>query len=1100
MAYVELHAHSAYSFLDGASLPEELAMAAAERGYPAMALTDHDSVSGSMEWAMAAAAVGLRAIHGAEVTLDDGRHLTLLVEDARGWANLCRIVSRAHAHTRDGREGAPATPPHAPLQTVLDHAGGLVCLTGCATGGVQDGATARRLLGAFGRGGLRVELQRPFLPGDRARNRARAALARRLGVPTVATGNVHAHARARAPLQDAFTAVRLHETLDAGEPRRRGNWSHVLASPAAMAARFPDHLDAVAESARLADRLRFDLRSGLGYRYPGAEDATAGAELAARCRAALEARYGATPARDDALARLEEELRVIDTLGLAGFFLLHHDMVELAREVAVEVRGPGSARAVLPPARGRGSSVSSIVCYLIGLSHVDPIRNELFLGRFLNEDLTSLPDIDLDFPRDIREKLIPRIHERYGRDRSALVAAFPTYRARGAIRDLGKALGLPPGEIERVARGSEGWSARDVGADVVAALGAERARHGRWPWLARLAHEAHGLPRHLSQHSGGMIVATRPLVDCCPIVPAAMEGRQIVQWDKDSCADAGFLKIDLLGLGMLSAVERCVDTIARTRGERIDLSRIPYDDPPTYEAIQKAETTGVFQIESRAQMASLVRTRPETLDDITVQVAIVRPGPIQGGAVNPYIERRQRLRADPDYQVPYEHPSLEPVLRDTLGTIIFQDQVLEVAAAFAGFSTGEAESLRRAMSRKRSEAAIQAHHERFVAGAAAAHGADPETAERVWSMIEGFSGFGFPKAHGAAFGLLAYQSTWLRVHHPAEFLCALLNEQPMGFYVPDTLAHEAQRRGVAVLPPHIELSGVECQVEAVAVNPDIRGQVQRHAVRVGLGFVSGVRKDEVAALVTARDALGGRFGSLAELAASAGAGRASLERLAWSGACDDLAEGDRRAALWALGVTATAEPVKSGTQMALPLDAPLSPNLPGLTPWQRMLADYSATGMTTGAHPLELVRPSLPPGVVASGDLASRPHRSRVQVGGLVVARQRPGTANGIVFLLLEDEHGTINLIVGPDVYERHRLTVRTEPLVLAAGRLERHPAGGGAINVLVDRLEPIAAPEDPIADVHELERPETDQADAQDREFNAVAPAVMSFASGRRR
>ncbi|MDX6699697.1 MAG: error-prone polymerase [Solirubrobacteraceae bacterium] len=1093
--YAELHAHSAFSFLDGASLPEELAMAAVERGYTAMALTDHDSVSGSMEWAVAAAAVGLRALHGAEVTLDDGRHLTLLVEDARGWTNLCRILSRAHAHTRDGREGAPATSPSVPLQTVLDHAAGLVCLTGCASHGVEDLATARRLLGAFGPDGLRVELQRPFLPGDRARNRARAALARRLGVPTVATGNVHAHARTRAPLQDALTAVRLHETLDASEPQRRGNWAHVLASPSAMAARFPDHLDAAAESVRLADRLRFDLRAGLGYRYPGAEDAAAGAELAARCRDALEARYGGTPAHGDALARLEEELRVIDALGLPGFFLLHHDMVELAREVAVEVRGPGSARGVLPPARGRGSSVSSIVCYLIGLSHVDPIRNELFLGRFLNEDLTSLPDIDLDFPRDIREKLIPRIHERYGRDRSALVAAFPTYRARGAIRELGKALGLPPGEVERVARGSEGWSARDVGADVVAALGEERARHGRWPWLARLAHEAHGLPRHLSQHSGGMIVATRPLVDCCPIVPAAMEGRQIVQWDKDSCADAGFLKIDLLGLGMLSAVERCVDMIARTRGERIDLSRIPYDDAPTYEAIQNAETTGVFQIESRAQMASLVRTRPETLDDITVQVAIVRPGPIQGGAVNPYIERRQRLREDPGYEVPHEHPSLEPVLRDTLGTIIFQDQVLEVAVAFAGFSTGEAEGLRRAMSRKRSEAAIAAHHERFVSGAAAAHGADPETAERVWSMIEGFSGFGFPKAHGAAFGLLAYQSTWLRVHHPAEFLCALLNEQPMGFYVPDTLVHESQRRGVQVLPPHIELSQVECEVEPVAVDRDMRGKAQPHAVRVGLGFVSGVRRDEVEALVAAREARGGRFGSLAELAASAGAGRASLERLAWSGACDALADGDRRAALWAIGVSATAESVKSGTQLALPLDAPLSPDLPGLTPWQRMLADYAATGLTTGEHPLALLRPSLPAGTATSRDLATLPHRGRVRVGGLVVARQRPGTANGIVFLLLEDEHGTINLIVPPDVYERHRLTVRTEPLVLAAGRLERHAAGGGAINVLVDRLQAVSAPEEPTAEVRELERPEP-----EDKEFNAVAPAVLSFASGRRR
>jgi error-prone DNA polymerase len=778
--------------------------------------------------------------------------------------------------------------------------------------------------------------------------------------------------------------------------------------------------------------------------------------------------------------------------------------------VALEVRGPDTARALLPPGRGRGSSVSSIVCYLVGLSHVDPVRNELFLGRFLNEELSALPDIDLDFPRDVREVLLPRIHERYGHDRSALVAAFPTYRARGAIRELGKALGLPPGEVERVARASEGFSAREVGRDVEAALGERRAARGRWPWLVRLAAEAHGLPRHLSQHSGGMIVATRPLVDCCPVVPAAMEGRQVAQWDKDSCADAGFLKIDLLGLGMLSAVERCVELIARTRGERIDLSRVPYDDPRVYDAIQEADTVGVFQIESRAQMQSLRRTRPESLDDLTIQVAIVRPGPIMGGAVNPYIERRQRMREDPDFEVPYDHPSLEPVLRDTLGTIIFQDQVLEVAMAFAGFGPGEAEGLRRAMSRKRSAAAIESHHRRFVEGAMAEHGVDRELAERVFRMIEGFSGFGFPKAHGAAFGLLAYQSTWLRVHYGPEFLCALLDEQPMGFYVPDALVHDAQRRGIEVLPPDVNASEVGCEVEASPAT-DAPGL----AVRVGLSYVAGVRRQEVEALVVARRERGGRFGSLAELAACAGAGRPSLERLAWAGACDALAGGDRRRALWDLGIaTPGGGLVEPGTQLALPLPLAGAPRLRELTDWERMLSDYAATGMTTAAHPLALLRPGLPPDIATARDLATLPHRSRVRVGGLVVARQRPATAHGVVFILLEDEHGTINLIVPPAAYERFRLTVRTEPLVLAAGRLERDPAAGGATNVIVDRLTPLEAPEIPLAEVkdfatlEERERrrlaaaraaaADDDEADAAD--FRAVAPAVMSFASGRRR
>jgi len=1117
-SYVELHCHSAYSFLDGASMPDELVPAALELGHDALALTDHNSVSGSMEFARSARALGLRAIHGAEIDLPGtageaggrGRHLTLLVYDARGWSNLCRLLTRAHARTREGPPGAPPEAPEVPLEAVLDHAEGLVCLSGCAARGVHDEPTARRLREAFGPERFRVELQRPFHAEDRARNRKLAALAGRLGVSCVASGNVHAHARARAPLQDAFVAVREHTTLDASEPLRRGNFTHVLASPTAMAARFAeDHPDAVAETARLAETLRFDLCADLGYRYPGAEDPEADRKLGAVCAARFAERYPRRSAlRAEAERRLEEELRVIAALGLAGFFLLHRDMLELAREVAAEVRGPDTARALLPPGRGRGSSVSSIVCYLTGLSHVDPVANELLLGRFLNEEISSLPDIDLDFPRDIRAVLIPRVHERYGREHSALVAAFPTFRSRGAIRELGKALGLPPGEIERVARAAEAWSPQ-VQKDIESALGPERGR-GRWEWLARLAEEAYGLPRHLSQHSGGMIVSTRPLLDCCPVVPAARPptssavpgGRQIAQWDKDSCADAGFLKIDLLGLGMLSAVERAVETIAATRGEAIDLSRIPYDDPAVYSAIQEADTVGVFQIESRAQMQSLRRTRPATLDDLTVQVAIVRPGPIQGGAVNPYIERRQCLREDPDYVIPYEHPALEPVLHDTLGTIIFQDQVLEVAQAFAGFSPGEADGLRRAMSRKRSHAAIEVYHRRFVEGAAGLHGADEATAERVYAMIVGFSGFGFPKAHGAAFGLLAYQSTWLRVHHPAEFLCALLNEQPMGFYPPDALVHEAQRRGIEVAPPEVSASEVLCHVE------------EGGGVRIGLGYVQGVRAQEVAALVAAREREG-PFAGVEDLVSRAGAGRAALAQLAWAGACDRLAGGDRRAALWLLGVAAPGRMVPGGTQLALPLEIPAPPALAPLGSWEGMLADYGSTGVATREHPLALLRASLRAGAVSSRDLDALPHGRRVRIGGLVVARQRPGTAKGVVFLLIEDEHGTVNLIVPPPIYERHRLTVRTEPLVIVQGKLERFAATGRAVNVVVERVQALEAPDAPRAEIRDfspLEERERaaaaaaahveqeEEPDARAVAFRAVAPPVLSFASGRRR
>ena len=646
-----------------------------------------------------------------------------------------------------------------------------------------------------------------------------------------------------------------------------------------------------------------------------------------------------------------------------------------------------------------------------------------------------------------------------------------------------------------------------------------------------------------------MIVSTRPLIDCCPVLPAAMEGRQLCQWDKDSCADAGFLKIDLLGLGMLSAVERCVEEIGRVRGQRVDLSRIPYDDDATYDAIQVADTMGVFQIESRAQMASLLRTRPRSLEDLTIQVAIVRPGPILGGAVNPYISRLQLLRENPDYVVPYEHDSLREVLKDTLGTIIFQDQVIEVAMAFAGFSPGEAEGLRRAMSRKRSAEAIEAYHQRFLDGAAATHGVGEEVAERVYGMIVGFSGFGFPKAHGAAFGLLAYQSTWLRVHYGPEFVCALLNEQPMGFYAPDTLAHEAQRRGIELRAPDVNASEAICTVEWVpemgALGEDGRGEgatrradegssgegVTRRAdesgrgegaaptaiVRLGLGYILGVREDEVKALVAAREE-GGPFRSLADLASRAGAGRPSLDRLAWAGACDSLIGGSsehaRRTALWQLGVAVPGERLLEGTQLSLPLEVPDAPALRPLTPWESMIGDYATTGLTLGPHPMQLLRGSLEPGTVSIGDLVRLPHNTAVRLGGLVVARQRPGTAKGIVFLLLEDEFGTINLIVPPDLYEANRLTVRSEPLLLCEGRLEKLPQAGGGINVFVKGVRPLVAPTEQAAEVVALaekrvaaaatgrgEGAQGGRAAASSLgEFRQVSPPIQSFASGRRR
>jgi error-prone DNA polymerase len=1031
VTYVELHTHSAYSFLDGASQPEELAARAAELGYRALALTDHDGVYGSLEFAYAAKHLGVRAITGAEVTLVGGSHVTLLVESAQGYANLCRVLTAAHARTRP-KEGREPLPPSLDPHLLEQLNEGLVCLSGCARHGlaVRDPNAAAQLARVFGRDRFVVELQRPYERGDARRNAALRDLAETLNVHTVVSGDVHAHAASRAELQDVLVAIRSRTSLDGSERERRGNHESVLAAPADMLERFPDDRDAVLYTAELAERLAFDLTQELGYRYPdfsGGSD-PAIVQLRRVCESAFAERYsGLNGHKRRVRERLEEELVLIDELGLAGFFLLHWEVLELAREVALEVRGPGSMRHVLPPGRGRGSSVGSLVCYLTGLSHVDPVSAKLSLGRFLNRELSSVPDIDLDFPRDIRERLIVRVTEKYGREHAALVATFATYRSRGAIRDVGKALGLPFAELERLAKLSDGWSAAHVGEELALLPDAARKLASpRWRAFGELCAEIGGLPRHISQHPGGMVIATRPLVELVPVQPSAMAGRQMCQWDKDSCADAGFLKIDLLGLGMLSAVEECVDLIARTRGAPIDLSRVPLDDPAVYDEIQRADTVGCFQIESRAQMQSLLRTRPENLDDLTVQVALVRPGPIQGKAVHPYIERRQKLREDPSFLPPADHPLLEEPLRDTLGVVVFQDQVLDVAIHLAGFTVGDAEGLRRAMSRKRSHAALEAYRGRFIEGALG-KGVDEATAHMVYDKLVGFSGFGFPKSHAAAFGLLAYQSAWLRHHYEAEFLASLLNAQPMGFYPPATLVRDAQRRGVETRPPDVNRSGAGCDIED-------------GAVRVGLKYVQGVGEDDAEAVVAERDAEGA-FMSVRDLAQRTALSRDELVALVESGACDSFGL-RRRELLWELGLVPRPQTVAGAEdgekQLALPLEPTVeTPDLPEPTTWERMLADYRTTSLSIGVHPLALMRPHLPPGTLSSLELLELPHRARVAFAGMVVARQRPSTAKGVVFMLLEDEHGQVNLIVPPVVYERFRAVVRGEPLLLARGRYE---------------------------------------------------------------
>ncbi|CAA9550771.1 MAG: Error-prone repair homolog of DNA polymerase III alpha subunit [uncultured Thermomicrobiales bacterium] len=1093
--YVELHLHTAYSFLDGASLPEELIGRAAELGYQALAVTDHDGLHGAMEFARAARAADIAPITGAELTLLDGSHLTLLAETPIGYANLCRLITAAHGGPYDGPlrhgEALPRLGPPSPGQggaspvdraprldpAILPaHADGLILLTGCRKGTLSRlidvdqlpdaAALLRRYVEWFGPANVVVELQQNLVHGDTHRVAALVRLAERARLPYAATGNVHYHRQERHRLQDVQVAIRHRGTLDAAHRARRPNAEFFLRSHQEVADRFARYPAALRTTLAVAERCAgFDLTRDLSYafpRYPTRTGETPDGVLADLCWRALVERYP-DDGQTEAAARLEEELRLIALHRLGGFFLLYRDLLDLAREVAVEIRGADSQN-VLPPGRGRGSSVGSIVCYLIGLSPVDPLAHDLMLGRFLNEEMSSVPDIDIDFPREIRERLIERVHERYGADHAAMVCAYPTYKLRSAVREVGKALGLPPTDLDRIAKLSEPRSARALGEEL-ARMPEYAARLAAPPWchLVELAGQLAGFPRHVSQHSGGMIVSSTPLVELVPVQPAAMAGRFLCQWDKDSCDDAGFVKIDFLALGMLSLVEECLELIVESGKPAVDLSRIDFADEPVYEMIRRGDTVGVFQIESRAQIQMLLRTQPSRLEHLVVQVAIVRPGPIIGGAVNPYVRHREWQRRHPGvpFQPDYLHPLLEPVLAETLGVVLYQEQVLGVAMALAGFSAGQADQLRRAMSRKRSREAMLNLWQQFRRGAEQ-NGVDPATTRTAFEQLLGFAEYGFPKSHAAAFALLAYQSSWLRCHYPAEFACALLNNQPMGFYAPHVLVNDAKRHGVRVLPPNVNESDVRCTVEG-------------GAVRIGLGYVADLGEENAARLVRERQ-VDGPYRSLADLVRRVPLRPEAAENLVTIGAADGFGLG-RREALWQLGLFLPARRFgggrtakEPGTQ--LPLALPVAQDMVELAPmgpWEQMANDYDTLGLSPRYHPLGLLRPRLPDGIASTADLATLPHGLLVRVAGLVVCRQRPGTAKGITFLLLEDEHGLINVIVYPALYDEQRHVVRGEPFLLIEGKLQRRD---GTINVLAHRVRPLDGARSAVSPLSEANLP----------------------------
>ena len=1079
--YVELHLHSCFSLLNGASHVEELAQAAQELGYRAIALTDDDGFYGSMEFAQELKLRGIRPITGVELTVaeyDDPAaprsHLTLLAETREGYAHLCRLISYAHGLLLDDPEAKDARrkDPWIAWDTLPEYAAGIIVLSGCRRGRVPALVAAnqlpeacrvlRQLASWFGADNVFVELQDNLVHGDLARNRALVALAAQAGLEVVGTGNVHYHIRSRHRLQDVMAATRHRKTLEESHRERLPNDEYFLQSPQTQAQRFAAyHPQAARNSVRIAQRCRFDITEDLDYRLPSPQlddGQSTDERLREICAQAIRDKYTALE-RPKALERLETELTLISKHNLSGFFLIYHEVFELAEIVAQEVRGQDSARgrAKLPIGRGRGSSVSSIVCYLIGLSHIDPVPNNLFLGRFLNEDLHTLPDIDLDFPRDIRERLIERVYDHWGKEHAALVSTFPTYRLRSAVRDVGKALGLPLSELSRLSRlGTPYHSAEDLRAEFQRYPEfAARADAPGWRDLIELVPQLSRMPRHTSEHPGGMVIASEPLVDCVPCQPAAWEGRYVCQWDKDSVDDARMVKIDFLALGMLSAVEESIELIAQEQGREINLSRIDFQDQAVFDDICEGDTVGVFQIESRAQIAMLPRSQPRTLKDLAVQVAIVRPGPIVGGAVNPYVTRRMKQRENPNYVVEMPHPDLREALGETLGVVIFQEQVLQVAEIMGNFSAGEAEAFRRAMSRKRSEQIMESYREKFMAGARANH-VHAAVATKMFENLKGFAEFGFPKSHSVAFGLLAYQTAWMKHYYPVEFYCALFNNQPMGFYPPHVLTNDSQRHGVQLVRPDINRSATTCSVERAAQH-----QGEHGAVRVGLGYVRHVGEAGAATIARERERAGD-FLSLFDFVQRTGLARRATESLLRVGALD-LFGLNRRELIWQLGLFGGMERatlrVPKQRQLQLQLSTQQDAvSLPDFTPYQRMAADYELLSLSPDSHPMTFLRPALGEGVVSSLHLRSLPATTPITIAGMVVCRQRPQTARGIVFLLLEDEFGMVNVVVNQQLDNEQAALVRTSMFLEVDGVLEKR--AGEQRTIVAQRLREIVPAE----------------------------------------
>jgi error-prone DNA polymerase len=1061
--YVELHARSAFTFLEGGSIPEELVDVCTKLGMKRMALLDRDGVYGSARFHLAAKKLELKAHVGAEITtsqwtVNGGQnhespttcHVPLIVRERTGYQNLCRLITRMKAR---GPKNCDPAITAASLQDLREHAHGLICLTGDERGPLahalhHGGFGAARdavqtLVDIYGHENVYVELQRHFDREEEARNQAAIAIARELSLLLIATNGVAYAVPERRQILDVLTCIRHHTTLDEAGRLLAHNSERHLKSPEEMARLFADVPEAISNTVALSSCIDFSLDK-LGYefpKYPVPEGHTMNSLLRELAENGTQERYG--HAAEDLCRRarrqVERELALIEKLDLAGYFIIVWDIIRFCRQQDILVQG-------------RGSAANSVVCYVLGITAVDPIKMELLFERFLSEERGEWPDIDLDLPSgEQRERVIQYVYQRYGKLGAAMTANVITYRGRLAAREIGKAMGFDQETLGRLASVVGSWEYKgpedtlqlqfaDAGFDL---------RHPRLRKFVELAVAVQDLPRHLGQHSGGMVICQGQLDSVVPLEPASMPDRVVVQWDKEDCADMGIIKVDLLGLGMMAVLEDCLDLIPQHYDEVVDLALLPADDAMVFTTLQKADTVGMFQVESRAQMSCLPRLRPVTFYDIVVQVALIRPGPIVGQMVNPYIRRRQGRE-----EVAYAHPSLEPILERTLGVPLFQEQLIRIAMVAAGFTGGEAEELRRAFGFKRSEARMRDIEVKLRSGMEH-NGIRGDVQDQIIQSITSFALYGFPESHAASFALLAYASAYLKCHYLPAFTAAMLNNQPMGFYHPSTLVKDAQRHGLKLRAIDVTQSDYECTIEKVRKS-GVGSQCCEHVVRLGLNYVRGLRADVAKTIVAERER--GAFTSISDLARRVPMLRKNeLVLLADIGALNAIGDHSngiklhRRDALWQVERAARlAGPLLEGIH-ELDRASPLAQ----MTNEERLIADFRGTGLTVGPHPMAYQRQQMNRrGIYPAIELPKMQNGRRVKTAGCVIARQRPGTAHGFVFLSLEDETGIANAIITPDLFEKNRLLLVSERFLVVEGVLQNID---NVVSVKADRVSALA-------------------------------------------